>query len=289
MLHKHSRHSPTPKPIFKTHVQAHEAVIGNELWYGDQPPSLGQGFTAADTAERHATVTGILLRAAKAAEKADTDEAQALYQLLDKLEACRPRRRCGSLACPLCARAFQRAKIAAQQTAITTATKKRAGRQLVFVTVIPKTMMYAPGEMHRIDIRKANRWLRDVITPVGKRMMLGSADLGWEKRRGTGYIQIHWHLVMWTGNRKNLRTKLASVFSGTKKHERPVDVKVADDIGFLPYMNKAIKLPALLRTNRTDLPELLLVLDRTDPIDLMVYTRLRLTAQYSALAFKPIG
>jgi hypothetical protein len=59
--------------------------------------------------------------------------------------------------------------------------------------------------------------------------------------------------------------------------------------GFLGYMNKAIKLPHLLRTNRKHLPELLLVLDRTEPMDLMIYTQHRLTAQFGRLAFKPIG
>jgi hypothetical protein len=65
---------------------------------------------------------------------------------------------------------------------------------------------------------------------------------------------------MWTNNRKNLRKKLASIFPRTQSHERPVEAKIADDLGFLPYMNKAIKLPELLRNNRTHLPELLLVL-----------------------------
>jgi hypothetical protein len=45
---------------------------------------------------------------------------------------------------------------------------------------------------------------------------------------------------------------------------------IAYSHGFLGYMNKAIKLPQLLRTNRKALPELLLVLDRTEPMDLMV-------------------
>ena len=78
-------------------------------------------------------------------------------------------------------------------------------------------------------------------------------------------------------------------FRKTKKYERPVEVKIPDDLGFLPYMNKAIKLPQLLRTNRTHLAELLLVLDSTEPMDLLVNTRLRLSAQSGRLAFKPIG
>jgi hypothetical protein len=286
MLHDEKRHYTTPR--FSSHVRAHEEITSNEFWYGDQPPSLGPGFTAAKTQQRTTTVTQILLRAAKRADKnGNTDIAEAYYQLLDKIEACRARRRCGSLACPRCARAFQKAKTAAQQTAITQASKTRPGK--VFVTVVPKTKMYSPGEFHRIEVKKANRWLKDVLKPFGSRMMLGSADLGWETRRGEKYVQVHWHLVMWTGNPYNLEQKLKLRFRKTKKYERPVEVRIPDDLGFLPYINKAIKLPHLLRTNRTHLPELLLVLDSTEPMDLIVQTRLRLSAQYGRLAFKPIG
>jgi hypothetical protein len=85
-------------------------------------------------------------QAAKRAEKNGTgDLAETYYQLHDKLDACRRRSRCGSLACPRCARAIQKAKIAAQEAAITQASKAKSGRHLVFVTVVPKAMMYSPG------------------------------------------------------------------------------------------------------------------------------------------------
>src|SRR5258705_1506398 len=118
----------TPKsvPRLQTHVRPHGQVVSSEHWYGDAPPALGRGFTAAETTERHALVTEILLRAGKRADKnGAADLAKAYYELLDKLAACRPRRRCGSLACPRCARAFQKAKIAAQKTAIDRAAKNR--------------------------------------------------------------------------------------------------------------------------------------------------------------------
>jgi hypothetical protein len=54
---------------FKAHVQAHKAVTNNESWFTNKPPNLGQGFSAADTAERRTTVMEILLRAAKRADK----------------------------------------------------------------------------------------------------------------------------------------------------------------------------------------------------------------------------
>jgi hypothetical protein len=69
------------RPKFQTHVQAHEAVTNDETWYGDKPPNLGQGFSAAETAERRATVMEILLRAAKRADKdGDTDLAAIMRE-----------------------------------------------------------------------------------------------------------------------------------------------------------------------------------------------------------------
>jgi hypothetical protein len=47
-------------------------------------------------------------------------------------------------------------------------------RPLVFVTVVPKAMMYSQGGFHEIDIKKANRWLKDTMKKVGNRTMLGS-------------------------------------------------------------------------------------------------------------------
>jgi len=141
-----SRRQTYTKPRFKSHVRAHEEITSNEVWYSDEPPDLGPGFTAAKAQERTSTVLGILLRAAKRAKRNGNPKlGETRYQLHDKLDACRPRSRCGSLACPRCARAFQKAKISAQQAAITEASKAKSGKHLVFVTVVPKAMMYGPG------------------------------------------------------------------------------------------------------------------------------------------------
>jgi len=277
-------------PTFQTHVRAHEAVINNEAWYGDGEPSLGETFTAAKTAERHSVIIETLLRGAKRAAKAeDTNPANDYNDLADKLAACRAKARCGSLACAKCARAFQKAKVAAQQTIIAALQKDRSEKNLVFISVVPQGMTYKPGEFSRIDIVKANRWLKDALKPVGmKRAMLGSADLGWESRRGGNYLQLHWHLALWTSNPDQLEQKLKAIFLRAIKYERPVDVTAAHDHGFLAYMNKVIKLPDLLRRNRRNLPELLLALDQTQPLDLLVLSKLRLSAQNGGLVMRRI-
>ena len=133
----------------------------------------------------------------------------------------------------------------------------------------------------QLDIHKGNRWLKDALAAAGfGRVMFGSADLSWEQ----GYYQFHWHIGMWTSNRKQLTKRLKAIFPSTrkklkkhlaifpsdKKYRRPVVVSNTWSLGFIPYKDKAVKLPDLLRRNRTHLPELLLALDRTKPLELMI-------------------
>lgn len=282
-------------PTFYRHVRAHEAVVTNEFWYGDGPPTLGKSFTAAKTDERQADVVGILLKAAKKAEKAgDKQLANAFHDLADKLHDCRPRGRCGSLACPKCARAFQKAKVAAQEVLIpvlkkanTTSTGKRTTKRkkLVMANVVPLWITYRPHQLRHLDIRKRNRWLKEILTRAGfTRVMFGSADISWEN----GYYQLHWHIGMFTSNRKNLTKRLKKLFPGPEKYDRPVVVSKTWSLGFLPYKDKAIKLPDLLRRNRTHLPELLLALDRIEPLDLVVLMGLRPSAQSGRLVLGPL-
>jgi plasmid stabilization system protein ParE len=220
----------TKKPHFENHKKAHASVLHNEHWFGDDPPDLGKAFSRSQANKRHKIAAKIVQRAAKrAAKNRQQALAEALERLQEKLEKCRPGDRCGSLACPRCARAFQKAKVVAQEKIIATLGKKRGEDKLVFVTIIPKRFAFLSDELHKIDVRKANRWFKDVIKAAGKRTILGSADLGWEKRRGKQYPQLHWHLVMWTKSPRKLKTKLHSIFERTEKYQRPVDVREAKD------------------------------------------------------------
>jgi hypothetical protein len=157
-------------------------------------------------------------------------------------------------------------------------------------TVIPLHLRYTPADLPSLDIAKANRWLKDTLTKAGlTQMMFGSADIGWEYRRGKHYYQLYWHLAMWTDNPERLRKRLLKFFPPKNKYDRPVVITESLDLEFLPYLNKGIKPPDLLRRNRRHLPDLLLALDRTAPLDLMVIAGLRLSAQSGRLALRPFG
>jgi hypothetical protein len=275
---------------FRLHIRAHEAVLANELWYGDGPPSLGKFFAASKTKKRQTEVLKLVLKAAKRAKAGTQQQEDAYFDLYDRLEACRPKRHCGSLACPQCARAFQRAKTAAQMKLIRQLSKSQSKKDLVLVTLIPKTMTYGPSQFAQMDIPKANRWLKDVLKQAGiDRVILGSADLSWETRRGGKYLQLHWHLAMWTRDIDALKRKLKRKFQRVEKYERPVDVRVAADLKFLAYVNKVSKLPELLRQARKQLPELLLALDKWDPLELLVHTKLEISAQERGFALRRIA
>jgi hypothetical protein len=268
----------------------HKTVIAHERWFRKGEPLLGKAFTVKKTVQRHATLINILSRARKRAARAGNDELADTYRRLQaKLTPCHPRRRCGSAACPKCARAFQRAKVDAEETIIASLAKTRATKHLVFVTIIPRGMTYRPGQFSQIDVLKANRWLKDVLDRHGiRRVILGSVDLGWERRRGKKYLQLHWHLAMWTNDPEGLESKLKAIFLRAQKYERPVDVRITTNVEFLGYENKIIKLPRLLRHARRQLAELSLLLDQVDPFDFLFLRKLRLSAQSHGVVLRTI-
>jgi hypothetical protein len=274
---------PFIRPKFKTLIREHQEVINNEYWYNDGPPLLGRSFSKAKTQQRHHQVIGILCRAAKREKRAGNDViARALRRLTDKLTSCNPGIRCGSLACPQCARAFQRAKVAGQRKCIKKLAKSRKSKTLVMANVIPLWMTYTHDQLGQLDIGEANQWLKSELAKNGfDRVMFGSADISLED----GYYQLHWHIAIWTSNPARLTKRLKQIFPSDEEYDRPVHLKRAYDLKFLPYKDKGIKLPDLLRVNKRHLSNLMLALDRTEPLTLMMLARLRFSAQDGRLIF----
>ena len=93
---------------------------------------------------------------------------------------------------------------------------------------------------------------------------------------------------MWTNDPEGLEAKLKAIFLRAHKYERPVDVEITDNLGFLGYENKIIKLPRLLRHARRQLPELSLLLDHIDPFDFLFLRKVRLSAQSDGVVLRKI-
>ena len=53
---------------------------------------------------------------------------------------------------------------------------------------------------------------------------------------------------MWTADREELMRRFKLIFPGRERGDRPVVVSKTYSLGFLPYKDKAIKLPALWET-----------------------------------------
>jgi hypothetical protein len=86
---------------FERYVKAHETVLRNEAGFSDNPPILGKQFTATETAARSEVLVKILIRAGRREKRAGhKGVGQAYKTLAIKLSKCRPKARCGSLACP---------------------------------------------------------------------------------------------------------------------------------------------------------------------------------------------
>jgi hypothetical protein len=234
-----SKHLST-RPIFKNHVSAHEEVLSNERWFGDAAPSIGDKFTSAKAMQRKPEIEGILWGAAKKYRRdGNAQLADKLEILSDKLFSCSSRHRCGSLACTVCALAFQKAKYAGQVELIERLEVEQPGKHLVMATVIPTKFTYTPDQLDNLDVRGANRWLKDNLTRGDfRREMFGSFDLSWQDG---GFYQGHWHIPMLTSNRKKLKRRLKAIFPPSVTVKRPVVVSVTYSNGYLPYKDKAIK------------------------------------------------
>jgi hypothetical protein len=270
------------RQTFKAHVGVQENILSNDYWF-----SCDEHFTVAKAKQRKSEIEGILWRAAKRYRRdGNAQLADKLETLADKFLFCSGRHRCGSLACMVCALGFQKAKYTGQLELIERLRAEQPGKQLVMASLIPIRFTYKPDQLPELDVRGANRWLKDNLTRAGfEREMFGSFDLSWEDR---GFYQGHWHIPMLTSNREALKRRLKSIFPASEIVKRPVVVSRTYSNDYVPYKDKAIKILDLLRRNRRGLPLLLLALDGTDPFELMVLMRLRVSAQKGELRFKSI-
>ena len=185
-----------------------------------------------------------------------------------------------------CALGIQKAKFEGQVELIRRLQAEQPGKQLVMATLIPLRFRYAPDQLDELNVRAANRWLKDNLTRAGfRREMFGSFDLSLEDR---GVYQGHWHIPMLTSNADELKRRLKQIFPTSGIVKRPVVVSRTYSNGYIAYKDKGIKILELLRRNRRGLPRLLLALDRIDSMDLMVLMRLRVSAQNGELKFKSI-
>lgn len=267
--------------------QAYAAVLNNPYWYSDRPRLLSETFSAENTRRRADIVVDILRRAAK--RKPERQQSEQYLSLADKLTDCRSTR-CGSSACLKCLRAFQQAKAVAHRRLISNLARTHPKWLWCIITIIPLELNYPRGTLQEFDTAEFNRHLKEMLTWGGLiRPFLGSIDFSLERSGVRKYWQPHWHFALHTSDPTLLRENLKDLFPPMEKHDYPVDVAEAFDLNFLPYIHKIMKIIDLLRNGRTHLPELLLMLDQINPLDLLVMHGLVLSAQDGGFDFELAG
>ena len=276
---------------FRAHVKAHKTVISNERWFQKGPPFLGKPFTVKKTVRRHAAVIKILSRAGKRAARAGNDElADAYRRLQAKLTPCRPRRRCGSSACPKCARAFQRAKVEAEQTVIADSDQDPPQQAPGLCDDHPATHDLPPRPILPDRCSQGEPLAKGCLgppwNPASDHRQRGSRLGKAPRPKDTCNYIGTWPCG--PTNPDGLEAKLKVIFLRAQKYERPVDVRITRNLGFLGYKNKIIKLPKLLRHARRQLAELSLLLDQIEPFDFLFLRKLRLSAQSHGVVLRKI-
>jgi len=273
--------------LWQTHRLAHETVRKNPGFFCDDCLDLGSNFTTEKACERKAEIIDILNRAERSARRnKHAGRAKAIHQIARTLSKCGPSTRCGTLPCPECARAFQCARAVAHSKLAAEQQVECPDQKLVFATIVPSRFFLNPAELANLNITAANRWFKDRLRKSAiRRPVVGSIDISWEGDR----FQVHWHLGMMTSNRRALNKRLKSAFPFDGVGKKPVVVKIAYSHGFIPYSHKVIEAHDILRKARRAVPDLLLALNRTEPLSTMVLLNVRLSTCNGELVLRPIS
>ena len=254
-----------------------QRILNNDAWYGDGPPDMADSFNAEKTSRRRDLFVGFLRRAARCKQKSDV--ARNYNLVADKLEWC-PVSRCGSSSCPECRRAFQRAFASAAEDFIHALTPSIEGK-LVFISIIPVEYCFPVGTLSEFEVSEFNADLLNRFNEARIDLpFIAGTDFSIEKSAGgVKFWQPHWHISTWAENQRHLSQKLTKLFTRSEEGERVVHILKPKNLNFLVYAFKGFKIIELLRSSKRALPELLLNLDKIDPLDMVVSNRSSLFEQ----------
>lgn len=271
---------------WRTYQLAHETIRKNSAFFCDDCLDLGANFATDKARERKAKFTAILRKAERSAKRSHKlQRAQALHEIRQKLTRCVQGSRCGTLECPECSRAYQCARSVAHSRFAVQLQAQYPDQKLVFATVVPERFSFEPPALDELNIPAANRWFKDRLRTLGIRgPIVGSIDISWEGDR----FQVHWHVAVMTANRAELNKRLKSAFPANVPGIKPVVVKTAYSHGFIPYSHKLIEADDILRRARRSVPDLLLALDRTEPLSTLVILNVRMSTLDGGLIFRRI-
>lgn len=170
-----------------------------------------------------------------------------LERLADKLENCRPRHRCKSLACPQCADATQRLFIRITRRYLDSAS------HISCVTIVPTDGILDPKHLSMADTKRFIRRTKDKLTRAFVTTFIGAVD--WSKNESKeGSHKPFWcqhlHGIALIDDRKALKKALNKQFPASRNVRRPITVKEWD--GEKTAIRYLMKSPAKRRISIAD-------------------------------------
>jgi hypothetical protein len=180
-------------------------------WYGEGPPQWVEAActrrernsrTAAEARELRERSVRLLGRYGK--------QDRAALSLAERLEACPPRRRCMSGACPECGRAFQRWFVANSRDLI----RQLDGGALLMVTIVPDYGRCPLDELKNFNVEAVWRRTKRYLAKAGVRVAFGGLDfsVNVDGKDGEPYVQVQCTLFvpkkLWPKSDRELRIAL---------------------------------------------------------------------------------
>jgi len=146
------------------------------------------------------------------------ERAQALA---DKIESCRRKQRCNSLACPQCADAAQRlfARVARRYL--------KEKTSVVCVTIVPADGTLDRKSLAPMETERFIRRTKDKLTRASVGIFIGGVDWSMnesKEQKHQSFWAEHIHGMMWTDDITALKKALKTVFSKSPNIHRPVTV-----------------------------------------------------------------
>jgi len=210
-----------------------DKILSDERWYGDGPPTWKQkGKTRKPDTAKYAR-----LAAAKLAgwlSKADRQEFPKAEALGTKLERCRTRHRCQSLACPMCARAYQRWIVtelhrhfgdSSNPRKPTIAKSKRAFKKLTVIVEFGKVEF---GQLDASFLTAANNKMKAIVDASGCSIAFGSREVSVEEYASNpvaDHYAAHYHLMVLAEEYPAFKKTIKPHFVGKKVARVPLIAK----------------------------------------------------------------
>ena len=160
----------------------------------------------------------------------------------ERLDSCRPRRRCLSGACLLCGRLLQRWFVRASKRFIADHLEAQ-NRELIAISIVPSGSTVVPGNLQLFSIANVHRRIKHALAKTHVAVAIGGIDLSFNEDRDGKYQQVwtpHLYLITTTKNKRALKRELAKRFPRAATSPRPIKIS--------RFKNKACRRSYALKT-----------------------------------------